>query len=280
MAGLPAAHLTRDTTVVSLPYQTARPYRGGVLSRIFTAIGRHRRAVIAAGLGLAVVYLAACARLPSLGERAYPALGFAAFGTLGLALVDMASRRARALDVRPDVPAFAAPPEAGTVLVTSGQLMLAVALAGDLISGFRSTEPLRDQWLVLLYVVVAALGVVNAWRLSGVELRPDALLDREVLGTLIVPWEALPVVPPPDQADRRQTLPVAYGRPELVRRRGLVSSRRILNTGGMSRRFAAEVIRYYVTHPEHRAAIGTRAEYDRLLADVLDPPGSRPDGGA
>jgi hypothetical protein len=45
-----------------------------------------------------------------------------------------------------------------------------------------------------------------------------------------------------------------------------------LRTDGVDPRLLAAAIRYYVEHPEHRPAIGTQAEYDRLMAELLNSP--------
>jgi hypothetical protein len=60
---------------------------------------------------------------------------------------------------------------------------------------------------------------------------------------------------------------LAYARPELVRRRGVVPGRR-LGIDGVHAWFIADVIRHYVDHPQHRAAIGEQAEYQRLWQAV------------
>ena len=242
-----------------------------MLTTVLTATGRHRRTLLATSLVAAVIYLAACAGSPSLHERTSDATGIVLFSTLGLALAVLFLPRRRAFDVRPKVPAFAAPSHAGTVVLTVGQIFLVTALTGNLTSDLRSEGLLRSQWPILVLAIVTALSVVSTWRGLGIELRPDGLVDRGAAGSLIIPWEALPVVPPPEQADKRAALPVRYGRPDLVRRRGLHTSRKWLRTDGINQQFAAEAIRYYVTHPEYRAAIGTQTEYNRLLTDLLDP---------
>ncbi len=41
-----------------------------------------------------------------------------------------------------------------------------------------------------------------------------------------------------------------------------------LHTDSVDAGFLAAVIGHYVDHPEHRAAIGSPAEYERLLAEL------------
>lgn len=54
-------------------------------------------------------------------------------------------------------------------------------------------------------------------------------------------------------------------------RRGIGVDRRLLSIGNVHPWFIADAIRYYATYPEHRAAIGTQAEYERLVATLNGP---------
>jgi hypothetical protein len=69
----------------------------------------------------------------------------------------------------------------------------------------------------------------------------------------------------------------------MVRRRGVVLARQLLSIDNVAAWFIADAIRHYATHPEHRAAIGTEAEYGRLLDairnELTDPP-ARPRTGS
>ena len=111
----------------------------------------------------------------------------------------------------------------------------------------------------------------GAWRIIGAELRPTGLRVRHLFGVLTVPWEALapgyPVRPDP----RFRRLALTYTRPELVHRRGIFS-RRLVPIDNVHGWFIADVIRYYVEHPEQRADIGRQTEYDRLLHTLVPSP--------
>ncbi|GII25153.1 hypothetical protein [Planosporangium mesophilum] len=122
-----------------------------------------------------------------------------------------------------------------------------------------------------LGVLVAALVLL---RFQGVQLRPAGLVVSRLFGTLIVPWEALAPgypVPMPAKAD---SMPLTYVRPELVRHRGLTIGRRWVHIPEIHAGFLAAAIRYYVAHPQDRAAIGTETEHDRLLRALTARPPS------
>ncbi|MFG2106163.1 hypothetical protein [Micromonospora chersina] len=92
-------------------------------------------------------------------------------------------------------------------------------------------------------------------------------------------WDAVVVAfcgRPLRPAARTKILALTYARPELVRRRGLVLGHQLLSIDNVAGWFIADAIRHYVTHPERRAAIGTEAEYGRLLHairnELTDPP--------
>ena len=234
--------------------------------------GRYRRPILAVGLAAAAAYLTAHIWTPTLTDRAFPTLATASVVLFVAGLVALAGTRPQAFEVRPQVPAFTAPPGAAELYSTLGQMVMATAFTGLLLRGLARGEPLINPWLTPLLPVLIVLSVAVRWRGTGIELRPDGLRDREALGSLVVPWHALPVVPLPAPGDRRTTLRVDYAQPQLIRRSGLVTSRKRLSTYNIDPRMAAQVIRYYSTHPEHRCAIGTHAEYHRLLTELHPPP--------
>ncbi len=207
---------------------------------------------------------------PSSEAIPFAILAIALFGTLGLAILGLSRPPTGAFDVKPEVPSFTAPTDPALTFTTLAQVFLAAALTSDAIGDLRSGESILDQWPALLWTVLTVLAVSSLWRGIGVELRPDGLHNRDTIGTLIVPWDAAPAVQVP--ADKRTSLSVTYGRPELVRRRGLLVSRSQLSAGNVDRQVAADVIQYYVAHPEHRTAIGFHTEYNRVLREVQRTP--------
>jgi hypothetical protein len=104
-----------------------------------------------------------------------------------------------------------------------------------------------------------------------VQLRRDALLDRGPLGTLVVPWEALAAGYPRPVPPAAGYLTLTYAQPDLVRRRGLVIFRRLIQSGNVDASFLVHAIDYYVDHPRRRALIGTQAEYEDLVQTIGHP---------
>jgi hypothetical protein len=132
---------------------------------------------------------------------------------------------------------------------------------------------------LLAACVLVALLVVTALRgRPQILLTPGAIVQELWWGDRTVPWEALRPGSPVGKMLRR-TLTLVVDRPELVVGRGLLrgSSRRpwlVLTHLRVRPRFLADAIRFYAGHPERRDAIGTRAEYERLLPELgvtVDP---------
>ena len=246
-----------------------------MITRFFAAVGRHRRVLLGAGLVLSAGYLLVQARVPELGQRAFPAMLAAAGGFILLAVVALAWGRPRDLLVWPEVPAFGTSGPPVYVFIALAFLVMATGLVGNVIRDWAVDPFLSDQLLPLIWGVVALLNIAIAWRGRGVQLRPDGLRQPGLIGWLVVPWEAAPTVPDLPPAPNAVTVPLKYGRPDLVPRGGLGASRRRLSTSEVEPWLLTEAIRHYVAHPEHRAAIGTAAEYDRLRKELTRPGGSR-----
>jgi hypothetical protein len=118
--------------------------------------------------------------------------------------------------------------------------------------------------------VVAFLWFVGSrpfLQLTATGLRWDARVFRRN-----IPWEALAPGGPPRPGPADWKLILATVRPDLVTEAGL-------HRGTGTRQapviplqlkvhpvFLADAIRWYTEHPEHRAAIGTQAELERLVA--------------
>ncbi|WP_406072330.1 hypothetical protein [Micromonospora sp. NBC_01638] len=239
-----------------------------MIDKIFAAMLRHRHVVLVVGLLVAAVNAAAVGFAPTLGKRLFVPLLFLAMTLLLLAIIAMGIRPAYFV-VRPQTPAFATPAPAWKVLFALGYLGSASAHIGAMVRWTRQgTESTFDVVLGVPWLVLAALLVIEAWRGHGVQLYPHGLRQSSPLGSLTVPWEALPAPRIPPSADRPYWLRMAFAEPQLVRRRGIPWSRKALRTDNVDAGFLAAVIRHYVSHPEHRAAIGSQAEYERLLAEL------------
>lgn len=246
-----------------------RPYHAVVLIMGFTAVSRWRLPILIAGLLLAV-------GLGVLGESSDAAIWGPAFGgSFGVALAWMALSllatyryHPAVLLARPRVPAFAPRPSPAWVFTSLFLLQLGGFSLADNVQDVRNGEEL---WALTvaptgLWIALMIFHGYLSWRGTGVELRPDGVYDRQPLGSLFVPWDAL-VRAYPAVAENAQHVALYYERPGLIRRRGLRPGPN-LPAVGVDAGFLARAIGEYVAHPEHRAAIGTEAELRRLSAAI------------
>ena len=243
-----------------------------MITRLLAAVGRRRRVILAAGLVLSAGHVLAHLWVPALGRRTFPAMVATMVAFLLLSVVAASWRRPRSFVVQPHVPAFGTPPQPAFVFMALAFLVMGTGMAGNVVRD-RTSEPFLPEHLMeLAYAGVAVIWVALVWRDPGVQLRPDGLWQRGALGSLVVPWEASPTVPtlPPDPNAR--TVRLTYGRPGVVRRHGLHLYRHRLRTEAVDPRLITGAIRFYNAHPEHRPAIGTEGEYDRLMRGLLHSP--------
>jgi len=142
---------------------------------------------------------------------------------------------------------------------------------------------IRADWagaLALLGIAVIVaftyFAVRPAWRGNVLDLTPTGIVYRTPFTDRVVPWDALEPGEPTRRPVRSGLLQLAVTRPELVTQAGPS-----LGESGKRRLwlpmdfnvhpwFLTDAIRYYVGHPDSRAAIGTEAEHDRLR-DALMP---------
>ncbi|MFC0004770.1 hypothetical protein [Micromonospora siamensis] len=126
-------------------------------------------------------------------------------------------------------------------------------------------------WL-LTAAALAAMGYVGAgtWRRAArLALTPAGIgWQGWQRRPLFVPWVALDPTMPIHAVDGDGRLRLFLGRPELVdgRRRERGDLRLWIGDLDVSPSFLAAAIRHYRAHPEHRAAIGSPGERDRLVA--------------
>ncbi|MCW3843422.1 hypothetical protein ONA70_25275 [Micromonospora yasonensis] len=126
------------------------------------------------------------------------------------------------------------------------------------------TALLVAVWLLL----VALLAMAVFTGRPRVDLTPVGVEIWDVSGQRSIPWAAMTPGTPARQGSGN-TLRLRVARPELVERRGLVLSpvRAPLVTLGwlpVHPWYLADVLRFYVDHPEERAALGTPAGDERL----------------
>jgi hypothetical protein len=252
-----------------------------VLFALFTGTVRHRRVVLAAGMLVAGAAWLGLAASVGFGRDLLRLCLVPLFlGAPVLALVASSQPGAAAFVVDPRTRSFRAPPHPAPVYLAIMVMVFSALTVPPEVPAALEEGPasviahlVSGTLFVLsgLVVVLSAVTVVAVWRGVGVQLRPDGLVDRTPFGTLVVPWAALAPgypLPVPPAASR---LTLTYVGHELVRRRGLVLFRRLVQTGNIDTMFLVHAIRYYLDHPEHRPFIGTQAEYDDLLQAISSP---------
>ncbi|MBV1854940.1 hypothetical protein [Catellatospora tritici] len=188
---------------------------------------------------------------------------------------------------RPHVsPAFSA------VSVLLGWAVIAGGLAWLVMTADRalSSAPgllLGAGMLLVMLTLVGSIAVAGAWQGTWLALEPVGLTIRAGWWRRTVPWAALAPGGPPRAVSPMSVLTLAVARPELVETTGWLpgvgtaTRPRIGLAYDVHPVLLADAIRWYAEHPEHRAAIGTAAEHDRLLADLgaaqpVPPPWPRP----
>ncbi|MFG3302911.1 hypothetical protein [Micromonospora chersina] len=239
-----------------------------MIGKVFAAMARHRRGVLVLSVPLAVGNAATTGFAPSLGQLLFLPLVVLALVLLVLALLSLQNRPAYFV-VQPQIPAFGTPVSAWKVCLAVCFLLPASAEIGALIRSSKQDNLwTADSILDISWLLLVALLLAEAWRGYGVQLRPHGVQQSWILGSLTVPWEALPVAQMTLPADRAGALWLAYAEPQLVRRRGIPWRRHALRTDNVDPGFLAAAIHHYVCHPDHRAAIGRQEEYQRLLAEL------------
>ncbi|MEV4350416.1 PH domain-containing protein [Actinoplanes sp. NPDC049596] len=173
-----------------------------------------------------------------------------------LGLVALGRRRPAGLEVMDG--AFAALITPQPMITGVAVTLLGVGLVyDDVADAFNGDlEVLNTVFAVVYLILLAVLGVV-VWSPPRLRITPEGIADRRVLGSRFVPWEAL------DPASPITGKQLAVARPELVTTTGRPGSSYALETG-TDPAFLARVISDYVAAPRTRAAIGTRAELNRL----------------
>lgn len=241
-----------------------------MITRFLAAAGRHRRVILVVALALSAGYLLVQVWVPPLGQRTFPAMAAASATFLMLGVVASAAARPKAFLVHHSVPAFNAPPQPTLLFWALAYFPIATGMVGNVIRDWSSEPFLPDQLLELAFPALLAVVTVIAWRDTSVQLRPDGVWQRGITGWLVVPWDAVPTVPALPPAPTARTVLLKYGRPELVPLHGLHVHRQRLRTDDIDPRFVCAAIRYYLDHPQHRPAIGTQAEYDRVVPHILN----------
>jgi hypothetical protein len=246
-----------------------------MFSALFDGIGRHPRSVIG-GVVLIAVGSAGVQQLaaPDSDVRhAIPALlGLLVLTASVLGLVAIARPRPAAFVVDVRSAAFRTVLHPSHVFsATFGVLISAAQVTSRMAAHGREADAGWDPMsrtldvLAAALLVLATLLVAAVWRGSGVWLRPDGLTERNPLGSVTVPWDALSPGSLPPTTPSAVSLRLAYAKPELVRRHGLAISRQRIRTDTVNALFLVHTLHYYLTHPEQRLAIGTESGHADLL---------------
>ncbi|MET7418733.1 hypothetical protein [Dactylosporangium sp. NPDC005555] len=262
-----------------------------MISAILAGTARHPRRVLGGGVavagGLLGVHLLAA---PYSGTRFAVAALLPLLGLvfMVLTLVAQARWRPAAFVVDAGVPAFRTLRQPGHVYNASGvAFMSAAAVTAAVNARGVPRDPASSDLiglamartlgiLALLIVVMAVLlAAAVAWRGIGVQLRPEGVMDRSLLGTVTVPWDALTTNSLPPTTPSARLLRLTYARPDLVRVTGLPLTRQI-NTDTVNALFLAHTLHHYLIHPQHRPHIGTAAGYAELLTALHGPGPRRP----
>ena len=236
-----------------------------LIAALLAATVRHRRPALVASVLLAIGHAAASWRWPWVSDRLFPVSVAVVLMLAALTAVSRFARRPGTLAVRPERHVFEAPAGPAPVYAALCCLALAAGLLSRVLCDAR-TDGLRPFELVwaVFWLIVAVRLIDLAWRGSGAQFRPDGIRNRDVFGSVTVPWAALdPDLPP--LPSRQSTVLLTYARPGLVHRRGVVLNRRLLRADTVDARFLARVVQHYLRHPEDRPTIGTPTEYARLL---------------
>jgi hypothetical protein len=171
------------------------------------------------------------------------------------------------LVARPEVPAFDVPANPAVVLGVAGlTIFVAAQLTGLVWDIAEDPELWFAAGPAVLHVGLLAVFWRSALGRFGVRLSPDGIVDRQVFGSLFVPWDALDTPYSAYAHDARQvTLYLAH--PKLVRRRGLrPGGATSLPAAGVNAELLARAIHEYSNRADLRSAIGSEAELDRFQA--------------
>jgi hypothetical protein len=183
---------------------------------------------------------------------------------------------------------FVVPASRGFCFLVVGGVAMMANLTGQVIriwtwggadaAVFRFWAPAMSVALLAAYGQLALLVVTALRGGPRIILTSIAIVQEDWWVNRTIPWEALRRGQPVRQVHGR-TLTLNVDRPDLVVRRGLFrgSTRRpSLNLAYLRVHpwVLADAIWFYAGHPERRDAIGSRAEYERLVPELGVPRGA------
>ncbi|GAA1621792.1 hypothetical protein [Actinoplanes couchii] len=187
------------------------------------------------------------------------------FGLVFAAAVSGRQHHPAVLVARPAVPALDVPVNPWMVLGAAGYTILGARTLGNL------TRDLLDDGGVWLWAGFAGfwlLLLAGFWAAAlgrfGVRLTPEGIVDRQVLGSLFIPWGALSGPVPAFAFDAHQVTLVVEDTGRIGRRGVRAGDPAVLPATGVNAELLARAIHEYVNRPELRPAIGTEAELARF----------------
>jgi hypothetical protein len=219
--------------------------------RVWTKIISHRLAFLIGVLVTAVVLaVLSQVKILAVSEVCTLLLFVLWFGLPITSLIALNARHPETFLVRDG--AFTTPPNANAILSAGMGTVMPVAVAA--LVGINARFSNGANWIQIAAVALTLLLLPLQWRSVlgpfGMFLRPDGVLDRQLFGSVFVPWEAAPTA-----TTTRSGIKLQIAHPDLVVRRGLRPGTTIRT--GADRGFTAWAINLYAARPDYRPAIGT-----------------------
>jgi hypothetical protein len=244
-----------------------------VLFAVSRALYRHGRAVIAVAV---LVTLAGVAIM--IGSQAYrDVVGFSLFGGFvlvfagSLVVLNVVGRRApRTLDL--NEVGFTTPRHGGSLLMVASMLpMIGIGIAGAGIEATTGRHLIVGSAGVVVGLILVAWLAALLHTVHAVDFTRSGLKLTRPTSTIVVPWDALDPDRPTVRAEPPTSAKLVIARPHLVERQGITGHSNAVIAEGVPIDFLLGAIHVYATDPGRRAAIGTRAELDRLSAELPAP---------
>ncbi len=166
---------------------------------------------------------------------------------------------------RPTVPALEVPPNPGMIIGAAGYTVLGARTIGMAI---RDLNAGTDLVFSVIYLAFFLLALVMFWASAlgraGIRLYPEGIVNRQLLGSVFIPWDSLGG-PVPAFAYRPDRVTLKLDGP--VRKQGFaLGDPTVLSALGVSAELLARAIHEYANRPDLRPHIGTEEETERFHA--------------
>lgn len=167
-------------------------------------------------------------------------------------------------------PSFDAPPSPLPILGLTALLPIVAEQVSTTVD--RIAKHIDLWWLdtpsSTMCLLLTVLLTRAVWTGFGVRLRPDGIVDRRLLGSLFVPWEAIATELPAATSLQAKVV-LAFRNLVLVRGSGVGRRDYAITAISIDNRFLNRTIQEYASHPQYRSAIGTVEELHRLHAAAV-----------